>query len=500
MKRNIIFIKFIALLMCTVIFICYLSSCAELEGVGENTSGVNGNQSPASSVDEGLPENTEVIETEPEVTTPPHSDHVYEKGSCTECGATEGVSYYLNRNAGIAEVRNAAGSKKEKIVIAEYYKEYPVTHIASRAFENAKNATEIILPDTVTTLEEEAFAFTTAEIITLSNNITDIPKFAFKEAPNLKKVIVGKNLKTVGSMAFYDCESLESIDLPDSVTAIGGRAFGDCKSLTKFRIPKGVTSLETDTFSFCSSLVEVIFHEDIKQIANTCFMYCDKLTKLTSFPSDPDYVSNTAFTSSGVPRTEYKNCLYIGNQSNPYIVLESCIDKNVDKVEIHPDTRIITDMAFHDSAFSEIVIPDKVVTIGYSAFAYSRKLKKISMSDSVTFLGGNAFTQCISLEDVSLSDNIADILMETFQGCKALTEIKLPKYAATLGEQIFDSCTSLKTVHISKNVKELKFHIYDAPISEIRYDGTKEEWMKIQYLLEQYSGFTVYCSDGKISY
>lgn len=495
MKSNYCFIRLIALFTCAVILLCSFSSCADLEGIGSDSSEIDAGNSP------DIPgSDTDLVESEAEETEPPHSDHVYEDGSCTECGASDGIAYTVDRKTNTAEVTNAGGCKQEIIVIAEYYKGCPVTHIASRAFVKAEKAKEIFLPDTVKTLAEEAFAFTTAEIITLSNSITDIPANAFKQSPNLKRVAVGKALKTVGSMAFYDCELLEAINLPDTVTEIGGRAFGDCKSLTEFRIPKGVTSLENDTFSYCSSLVEVIFHEDVKNIAHTCFLYCDKLTKLTSFPSEPDYVSNTAFNASGVPRTEYRNCLYIGNEANPYIILESCIDKSAENIEIHPNTRIITDMAFHSSSLTEVTIPDKVATVGHNAFAYSRRLKKVSMSDSVTFLGGNAFHQCISLTDIRLSDSITELQTHTFYGCKALEEIKLPESVLTVGEQIFDDCESLKTIHIPKGVKELKFHIYNAPIFEIRFGGTKDEWMKIQYLLEQYSGFTVYCSDASIKY
>ncbi len=489
MKTKSDLIRIIALLLFIAIAAGLFSSCAELESIGNGTSGEAG-EAP----------NTPPAETEPEVTEPPHSDHVYENGSCTECGASEGIVYSVNRDTGTAEVKIAAGCKTEKIVVAAYYKDCPVTHIAARAFENAKKATEIILPDTVTTLEEEALAYSPVEIVTLSDNITELPKNPFKDSPNLKKVIAGECLQKIGMMAFYNCKSLTEIVLPDTLSVIENSAFEGCKTLTSFTVPKGVTVLDISTFSFCTNLTEINFHDGIKNIKDTCFSHCEKLMYLNNFPSEIEFVSNTAFISTNFPRNEYKNCLYIGNESNPYIVLESCIDKSVNKVEIHPDTRIITDSTFHVSSLSEVVIPDKVITIGNSAFAYSRALKSVSMSDSVINLGENAFNQCISLKDIRLSDSITAILSKTFNGCKALTEIKLPKSAVTIGQQIFDSCEMLTTIHIPKSVKELNLNIYEAPISEIRYEGTKEEWMKIQYLLEQYSGFTVYCNDGEISY
>ncbi len=500
MKTKSDLIRIIALFLLITLAAGLFSSCADLEGIGSSTSDVGAGDSPdIPGADTDLVD-TEYVETDPIETEPPHSDHIYEDGSCTECGASDGIAYTVNRETNTAEVTNAGGCKEEIVVIAEYYKGCPVTHIASRAFVKAENALEIFLPDTVKTLAEEAFAFTTAEIITLSNSITDIPANAFKQSPNLKRVAVGKALKSVGSMAFYECESLESINLPDTVTEIGGRAFGDCKALTEFRIPKGVTTLAMDTFSFCSSLTEVVFHENVKRIDHTCFLYCEKLTRLTAFPSEPEYVSNTAFNSSGVPRNEYKNCMYLGNESNPYIILESCTDKSLSSIEIHPDTRVIVDMAFHSSSLSEITIPDKVVTIGHNAFAYSRRLKSVTMSDSVVFLGERAFSQCISLKDVRLSDNLTDLLSHTFNGCQSLVEIRIPKSVVTVGAQMFDGCKALTTVYIPKSVKSMEFTIYDAPISEFRYDGTKAEWMKIQYLLEQFSGFTVYCTDATIKY
>ena len=84
--------------------------------------------------------------------------------------------------------------------------------------------------------------------------VTVIPKNAFYECTNLKKITIPDSVTSIGYGAFSGCSSLTSITIPDSVTSIGRDAFLKCSSLTSITIPDSVTSIGSGAFSGCSSL------------------------------------------------------------------------------------------------------------------------------------------------------------------------------------------------------------------------------------------------------
>lgn len=91
-----------------------------------------------------------------------------------------------------------------------------VTTIGNKAFMNNADITKVIMPDSVTTIED-------------GNRYSD---GAFHECSKLKNVEFSNNLINIGDYAFYECTSLTSIAIPDSVTSIENYAFFNCTSLT----------------------------------------------------------------------------------------------------------------------------------------------------------------------------------------------------------------------------------------------------------------------------
>ncbi len=490
MKRKFLINIVITLLLCTT-----LSSCFNAEIPAETS----GNSDATSAQISETEEKTDTAAPE-ETTEPPHSDHVYENGSCIECGASDKLSYTVDNKTKTAALVSANSCKNEKIVIAEYYKGYPVTSITQRAFNLCENVREIVIPDTMLTLADQTFANCKAETITLGNGIKVIPACAFMDALQLKKVVVGNSLEIIGGSAFLDCESLVEIELPDTVTEIGDNAFSNCRSLEYFRIPKGVEELRFTSFSACISLKEVVFHSGIRSIDYCCFKDCSSLVKITDFPTELEYMAFDAFHGTSIKRTEYSGCLYLGSDSNPYTVIESYSTPDAESITLHPETRIITERAFKDAKFTELIIPEKVKYIGISAFETCYRIKSITVPNSVKYLGERAFYHCTSLESVILPNSISELYYATFEGCKKLKELKIPDSVTVIGEKMFDKCESLAVLYIPGSVRELNFSFHQTGIDKIHYSGTLAEWMEIQSHLQGYGGFTVYCTDGEKIY
>ena len=76
-----------------------------------------------------------------------------------------------------------------------------------------ESATEIVIPEGVTEIGEEAFSF----------------------CKSLASITIPASVTKIGKCAFYGCQSLTSITIPNSVTEIGEGAFFECQLLAGIR-------------------------------------------------------------------------------------------------------------------------------------------------------------------------------------------------------------------------------------------------------------------------
>ncbi len=93
--------------------------------------------------------------------------------------------------------------------------------IGGWAFSGCTNLCEVRMPDSVTTIEESAFAFTGIKEVRCSPNLKSIGKNAFVSCTNLEYAFLNDGLEKIGENAFYNCAILKPVRLPASVTDVG---------------------------------------------------------------------------------------------------------------------------------------------------------------------------------------------------------------------------------------------------------------------------------------
>jgi len=108
---------------------------------------------------------------------------------------------------------------------------------ANNLYINGELLTELVIPDTVTKIND----------------------YAFYRCTRLKSITIPDSVTSIGGSAFYGCTSLTSITIPDSVTSIGDFMFGYCTSLTSITIPDSVTSIGKYAFYNCKSLKTIYY-------------------------------------------------------------------------------------------------------------------------------------------------------------------------------------------------------------------------------------------------
>jgi hypothetical protein len=160
--------------------------------------------------------------------------------------------------------------------IVSYQVVYGTKIIAREAFKDSA-VQEVIIPDTITTLEHGAFSgCRSLRNINLPQSITKIEYDAFYNCKNLKIIWLPRCIDGIHNDTFRGCDSLERIYIPSSIGFIGLGAFMDCVSLRSLLIPV-MASIEAYAFSGCTVLSEIHLPIISKHIEDEVFERCVSL-------------------------------------------------------------------------------------------------------------------------------------------------------------------------------------------------------------------------------
>ena len=270
----------------------------------------------------------------------------------------------------------------------------------------------------------------------------------------------GLPVTAIGEAAFAHCTSLTNLTVPDGIVAIGASAFAGCAALESISLPARLTAIERETFSGCSALTSVVLPAAVTSIGEAAFSGCTALADV-SLPEALGSVGTGAFYKcDALNLTPYGGALYLGNADNPYLALLRALDKEVEKVEVHENTRVICD-AFHSCrALKNISIPASVVYIDSGAF-YSCDDLEYNAFDGGLYLGGAEdpylLLMRVTVQDqtkFSAAPGAKFICADAFGGCEALTDLYLPATLRAVGRAAFSDCAALKAVSFGGSATE----------------------------------------------
>lgn len=178
--------------------------------------------------------------------------------------------------------------------------------VGNNAFYNCYNLTGgLKLPDTVTSIGTGAF-YNCANLdgyLVLSSSLTKIPKIAFNNCVNLKvedKLVIPSSVTVIEDAAFARCSSLTGdLEIPDTVTSIGNNAFYGCSSLNGYlTLPSQLTVIPSCAFWNCSQLKVqggLKIPENVKSIGWGAFRGCAQLKGSLTLPKDIESIGRQAF-------------------------------------------------------------------------------------------------------------------------------------------------------------------------------------------------------------
>ncbi len=130
-----------------------------------------------------------------------------------------------------------------------------VTTIGGYAFASNNEIDTIVLPDTVTTLEDKAFRDTSASTVVLNEGLTEIPYQTFRNASNLEEVVIPSTVTTIKDSAFQN-SGIKELTLPETVTTL---EYGSCRDMKMVEtvVIDGDPEIANYAFRACTNLREV---------------------------------------------------------------------------------------------------------------------------------------------------------------------------------------------------------------------------------------------------
>ena len=353
-----------------------------------------------------------------------------------------------------------------------------VTSVGKEAFDDCKYVTSVTIPSTVTNVGENAFSdcssLTGVYISDLAawcmidfyaggsiNNPLYKAGNLYLNGKLVTELVIPDTLSSIGASAFKGCTSLTSVTIPDSVTSIGEGVFNRCANLASVAIPDTVTSIGGSAFMGCTSLTSVTIPNGVTSIGGYAFNSCSSLTNVT-IPNSVTSIGWEAFAGcTSLVFNEYDNAKYLGNEENPFAALIEASSKSITSCTIHADVRVIADFAFNYRKYlTSIVIPDGVAGIGEYTFRDCSSLTSVTIPDSVTSIGDSAFNGCTSLTSVAIPDSVTSIGVYVFYGCTSLTNVTIGNSVTSIGEYAFNGCSSLSSVTIGDSVTSIGIYAF----------------------------------------
>jgi hypothetical protein len=150
--------------------------------------------------------------------------------------------------------------------------------IGTRAFTHCARLREVVLPRSITHIEEGAFCeCTSLTAVTLPPSLTYIGRGAFNRV-GLRSLTLPNSLTHSGSSTFSSCMNLTSLTLPDSLTHIEDSAFCRCTALKELVLPNSLTRICDWAFSRCTALKEVVLPNSVTHVGAHAFADCKALS------------------------------------------------------------------------------------------------------------------------------------------------------------------------------------------------------------------------------
>lgn len=424
----------------------------------------------------------EVTEVAEETTTEEETEPVYEIG---ETYTIDGVRYGVRENGTVVVWGEAAGMP-ERVELLPYLGEYPVTSLATSAFDYATKLKELIIPETVTSIN--GLNKTGIEKIEILGDYVSIGIAVLGSSPFFKnqdnwkdglltvgscliavnkegEVVLGKEITSVAQYAFgYYDNAIDTVKVYNencfipkvsSVFPMGTKLCGKETSTLK-EYYEAFTDYKYKFENLCLCEDTVSFEETPTlcdgTLGYTKGEWCELCQVWKNGHRKNEIISHLDENSDGA-------CDFCGYSLGNNIIDSGIVGDNaywsfdeegcllICGLGNLYDFTLQKDVGWYDykAQIKKIVVTEGIERLNTVSFEGCKSIESISLADTVISLP-SSFRNCTALKSVSLSASLRYVPSHCFSGCTALESITVPKSVISLGSFAFDGSTSLKEI------------------------------------------------------
>ena len=221
------------------------------------------------------------------------------------------------------------------------------------------------------------------------------------EGVPLTELILPNSVTTIGEHCFYNCKNLKKFYAP-GVTTLKFAALYVCSSLTEITLAEEMETIESLAFGFCYSLTEMSLNA--RNLGNNIFEYAKEL-KTIEIGKKVETISSQGFLSSTNTPTQLSE-IKVDSENTHFKVIDGLLYS-------YDGTRLIRCPPAIQK--NEIILTNAVTTLDPYAFAGCQNLKNVSIPN-VTKIPHSVFLSCPELTTVSMP-TVVTIGYMTFYGC-----------------------------------------------------------------------------------
>ena len=383
----------------------------------------------------------------------------------------------------------------------------------------SKSGSAFTIPDGVETVGIAAVSSTGLTEIVLPDSVSSVKRHCFSFNEKLEKLHMDNTaIDQIPVMSFANCSNLTDLTFSESTTYIDLAAFISCKKLSKITLPSNLRYIAQSAFQG-TSIMEIVIPETVTTIGYCAFGYDENenimdgllivgaegsAAEVYATDKDEDYGLYNDFTFISHEmynkQKEYEALDKRFSGDFEYTVVDgegmitNCITVG-DIVEIPAEIDGITITSLYYAALlncdsATIILPETIKSIGESVF--SEYLVNLTIPGGCTEIAGEEpFLKCSRLQSITVTEgdgayssedgvlyNKDKTVLIAYPSQKTEEDFKLPKTVKeiaksgfcynqnikkadlsdveNIGEYAFEGCTALEEVKLPKNLKTVQ--------------------------------------------